>query len=131
MKKIEILIAAAVFMLVTGLVHSETFNKAVCGACSGAGTHTTTYDCGACDSGTKHCTSCQGSQYIDCGQCGGNGTVTVNGEEQTCNLCEGAGNYPCRSCGGSGTESCWYCGGDGEHEQVVTCWACGGDGSVD
>ena len=48
------------------------------------------------------CSYCSGTGQIICGNCFGSGTVTVNGNTETCPNCEGTGTVVCINCQGSG-----------------------------
>lgn len=128
MKKIELIIAIVAAMCVTGMAHSEAFNKAACTTCNGSGETKMYQDCIPCDGGWQRCSNCRGEGQYTCGQCGGRGTVTVYGDVQTCNLCDGDGTEDCGSCHGAGQTECNICGGEGGFTATWTCNVCGGSG---
>ena len=44
------------------------------------------------------CTYCAGTGQITCGRCFGSGTVSMNGQSETCPTCEGTGTVVCINC---------------------------------
>ena len=114
MRKLELVVALVTAMFVTGIAHSEVITRGICETCNGSGITNLSHPCGHCDGGDVRCPNCRGEGEYTCGQCGGSGTVTVYGEVQTCNLCDGDGTEDCGMCHGAGSYSCSFCGGSGE-----------------
>jgi len=86
-----------IFSFSTVQVTHDTFSED-CPSCSGGGI----VACSNCDDGK-----------IECEDCGGDGE-DLDGD--TCDNCEGEGNFECDYCGGSGEEECGRCDGDGDIE---------------
>lgn len=86
-----------IFSFSTVQVTHDTFSED-CPSCHGGGR----VDCSNCDNGK-----------VECEDCGGDGEDL---DGNTCDNCEGEGNFECDYCGGSGEEECGRCDGDGTIE---------------
>ncbi|MBK6497201.1 MAG: hypothetical protein IPG00_03155 [Saprospiraceae bacterium] len=88
-----------------------------CNECRGSGSHqpcngTSSIDCSACRGrgisnckGIKcvngKCSECAGRGDLQCGRCGGGGSIIASGRKQTCTSCRGGGRRRCLTCMGS------------------------------
>lgn len=79
---------------------------AICTTCRGSGKNIL----------SKTCSSCTGSQKIQCVYCKGTGKQMI---VMTCNPCKGSGLLQCNFCNGSGLQS-----------EITTCSACAGTGII-
>lgn len=72
--------------------------------------------CDVCGGGAEiDCENCQDGANV-CEDCGGSGEVEHNGEDVTCETCDGDGEIKCDDCGGTGRIECDTCNGYGEVE---------------
>jgi hypothetical protein len=69
------------------------------------------------------CNTCDGEGTIECSRCDGDGEVD-------CEECDGSGDMTCTKCDGDGEVECKYCDGTGENEddEDGKCYHCDGTG---
>lgn len=72
-------------------------------------------DCSYCGEGYQDCNECSGGDYC-CDDCDESGVVEVDGAEEACDRCSGAGRIQCDDCDGSGRVECGECDGDWQGE---------------